>query len=400
MESIPLLTKFSKRQIDRIPLSSNRKLNQMTTQSVRNVSDWNQPPITYPSAQRIPNFNRNGQIQTERRVRGSGLYGRDWEARKNVKKDHMSKSVGILPDIRRGSNLRNGKTPDKFRTETYQRGNMANNPSYNRRNMNRSMTGLDHPQMQRKFSEINNNNWGNQTFDLGQNQIIPHSQQNNILSFKKELSNDHEMYRTPYNGLRKIQSTLSHMPHLSPNMPNFENPLQKSREFQSMQQLPFPPKRSSIDSHAQASQRDLLNMSHIAPSVYMNPEPRSFSEEDMEHRLTLLFRKMLVFSSKIDTLKEKIITNNPDFSSYRLFVKFSGEKKTKMDVVGLMDFFHAFNFEFGSVFVEKVMIFLSKYMLDGQSSFAEGTGDEEGYEGYADHYGNMDSRYYQFDKLL
>jgi len=132
----------------------------------------------------------------------------------------------------------------------------------------------------------------------------------------------------------------------------------------------------------------------------MNPEPRSFSEEDMEHRLTLLFRKMLVFSSKIDTLKEKIITNNPDFSSYRLFVKFSGDKKTRMDVVGLMDFFHAFNFEFGSVFVEKVMIFLSKYMLDGQSSFAEGTGDEEGYEGYADQYGNMDSRYYKFDKLI
>jgi hypothetical protein len=119
----------------------------------------------------------------------------------------------------------------------------------------------------------------------------------------------------------------------------------------------------------------------------MNPEPRSISEEDMEHRLVLLFRKMLVFSSKIESLKEKIIINNPDFSCYKIFVNFSGERNTKMDIIGLCDFFAAFNFNFGEGFVEKVMIFLSKYRIEGQSSFAEGTGDEDMYDPQVDQNG-------------
>jgi hypothetical protein len=291
-------------------------------------------------------------------------------------------------------------------------------------NYNDRMKGKGHT-MHRKFSEIpDGNNWKNKTFDFGQERRSHISQPNNILSFKKEGSNEQDLHGQYHwsqyqngknNGLRAVQSNLSHMLPSPKMVPNYDSQIQRSKEFHSMQQLPMPymqipMKRTSIDmdnvqgsggknygqfpnqNNPSYSQRDLLNMSHIAPSVIMNPEPRSFSEEDMEHRLTLLFRKMLVFSSKIDTLKDKIISNNPDFSSYRLFVKFSGEKKTRMDVIGLMDFFHAFNFDFGSNFVEKVMIFLSKYQLDGQSSYAEGIGDEEGYEAHFENYGTLDSR--------
>lgn len=181
-----------------------------------------------------------------------------------------------------------------------------------------------------------------------------------------------------------------------PGLNTAQNNKLNGQEANSMPQMPMPymrvpQKRASIELNNSEknfsryqnspSQIDLLNTSQtIAPSVYMNPEPRSFSEEDMEHRLVLLFRKMLVFSSKIESLKEKIIVNNPDFSSYRLFMRFSGDRKTRMDLIGLCDFFAAFNFGFGEGFVEKVMIFLSKYRLEGPSSFAEGTGDEEGYE--------------------
>lgn len=248
------------------------------------------------------------------------------------------------------------------------------------------LKGLD-----RKFSEVPRSaKWAHRTMDLGQSQHGAETDPNNILSFKKDSFQNQETPKQSWNRqgpgeiarLRTVQSNLSQT-RPGRDMQGVQVGVSYSQVRQprtSIEEHQMPPSFSQIQ--VNPSQRDLLNMSQtIAPSVYMNPEPRSFSEEDMEHRLTLLFRKMLVFSSKIDTLKEKIIANNPNFSSYRLFVRFSGERKTHMDLLGLSDFLRAFNFDFGSVFVEKMMIFLSNYQLEGPSSFAEGTGDEDGIEG-------------------
>lgn len=103
-------------------------------------------------------------------------------------------------------------------------------------------------------------------------------------------------------------------------------------------------------------------------------EAQSISQEDMEKRLVLLFRKMIVFSSKIESLKEKILKTNPDFSSYRLFMNFSGSDNNKMDQMGLYQFFQFFGFNHEPHYIKKIMIYLSKFKIEEQSGFCEGMG--------------------------
>lgn len=381
-------------------------MNTYTTQSVRN-NDNNWQGGYHQLSQRNTQNQRN--LQGERRMRTSLLTGRE-----QIPRNHMSRSVGILPNMQR----KISKTPkrqDQFNTE--------NNGRYPGKGINRSMTGLDMSRNNqgynnaKKFSDVPEN-WAHKTMDYNRPRGSHLSQ--NIVSFKKDASYENDFYNRSHRGispqipphprLRTVQSNLSHIMR-SPNQINpayeaHQQPI-SSMDFQNMQSMSISrgmaQKRTSIDSdinqqkfpqfQSSPSQMDLLNTSQtIAPSVYMNPEPRSFSEEDMEHRLTLLFRKILVFSSKIDSLKEKIIINNPDFSSYRLFVRFSGDKKTKMDLMGLVDFFQAFNFNFGVPFIEKIMIFLSKYQLNSQSSFAEGMGKEDFQDPNFDPFGANENR--------
>lgn len=382
LESVPLLTKFSKRNIDKAPLHTQNHLNAFATQSVRNVeqSHFREAPFARSQfhTERVPHAHL-----LNKRPPTPNLADRNWE------RNNMSRSVGLLPRVQRTSS-RMRRTIEKPRPNP-RRPPVLTTP------MQRSMTGLERrklakPPMRRaldrKFSEIpHSTKWAHRTMDWGQSHGANETDPNNILSFKKDSSYEQETpaksWNRPATGeisrLRTVQSNLSQArPAQHLQVPISYSQVRQPRT--SIEENQMPPSFSQV--HANPSQKDLLNTSQtIAASVYMNPEPRSFSEEDMEHRLTLLFRKMLVFSSKIDTLKDKIVVNNPSFSSYRLFVRFSGERRTHMDLLGLTDFFRAFNFDFGTIFVEKMMIFLSNYQLDGPSSFAEGTGDEDAFDG-------------------
>ena len=147
------------------------------------------------SQRNTPN-QRNLQT-SERRMRTSLLTGR--EPREQMPRNHMSRSVGILPNMQR----KISKTPkrmEQFKTE--------NNQRYSGKGINRSMTGLDmprknfgyHPHMQRKFSEVPDaNNWVHKTLDVNRPRGS-HISQNNILSFKKEASYENELYNRSHRG--------------------------------------------------------------------------------------------------------------------------------------------------------------------------------------------------------
>lgn len=99
-------------------------------------------------------------------------------------------------------------------------------------------------------------------------------------------------------------------------------------------------------------------------SILMTLENNSVGMEDMENRLILLFRKIIVFSSKIESLKRKIFKKNPEFSIYELFRQFAGQGALRIGEEGLIDLFANFDFHFSEIFVKKFIL-----MLKGASSY-------------------------------
>lgn len=408
LETTEYLSKFRKKTREAPPAQSERGINAFGTQSVRNAQPGWTSNREVPYAQSHYNAGRLPvRAVAEKRAASRREWERErhWDAqlqrRVEPKPGAMSKSVGLLPRVSRQSS-RVKQVPEGSQTQPWRPGNTQ-------AKMNRSMTGLEarnsqrppvRRAMHRKFSEIPRAaKWAHRTMDLnhqaghinlghltgplGPKQSTKQlgREQSNTLSFKKEQETEgapaNAPAHEPTRALRTVQSNLS-VARVQRELGGGGPPMSYSqvRQRRKSEEAQLPLSFSQV--HANPSQMNLLNTSQsIAPSVYMNPEPRSFSEEDLEHRLTLLFRKMLVFSSKIDTLKEKIMQNNPNFSSYKLFARFSGDRRTHMGLAGLAEFFRVFNFDFGARSVEKFLIFLSKYQLDARSSFAEGTGDEE-----------------------
>ena len=88
-----------------------------------------------------------------------------------------------------------------------------------------------------------------------------------------------------------------------------------------------------------------------------------FSLEDMESNLVLLFKKILVFSSKIDSLKVKIMKRNPEFSIISIFQTFCDLKTRRIDLQGIKEFTQTFGFEFSSYYLERIFIYLSGYRI-------------------------------------
>ena len=61
-----------------------------------------------------------------------------------------------------------------------------------------------------------------------------------------------------------------------------------------------------------------------------NNEPKS-----VEELIGTLLKRVLVFSSKIKSLKKKILKANPNFSSFDIFREFSDPKTHKMNLEDL-----------------------------------------------------------------
>ena len=106
-------------------------------------------------------------------------------------------------------------------------------------------------------------------------------------------------------------------------------------------------------------------------SLLLNLENNSVGMEDMENRLILLFRKIIVFSSKIESLKKKIFKKNADFSIYELFRQFAGRGALRIDERGLVELFATFDFHFSDLYVRKFILMLKGTSKSVQDSMVQ-----------------------------
>jgi hypothetical protein len=81
----------------------------------------------------------------------------------------------------------------------------------------------------------------------------------------------------------------------------------------------------------------------------------------------MLIKKVLVYSSKIESIKKKIIRQNPKFTAISMFEEFSIDKQ-RLSLEGLYQLFQAFGFHPPSISIYKIMIFLSNYVLESTQS--------------------------------
>jgi hypothetical protein len=90
---------------------------------------------------------------------------------------------------------------------------------------------------------------------------------------------------------------------------------------------------------------------------------QQFSLEDLELNLMNLFKKILVFSSKIDSLKVKILKRNPEFSVISIFQTFCDLSTRRIDLQGIKEFTQTFGFDFSFYFLIRVFVYLSGYRI-------------------------------------
>lgn len=91
------------------------------------------------------------------------------------------------------------------------------------------------------------------------------------------------------------------------------------------------------------------------------PDTQSISREDLENKLLSLFKKMLVYCSKIEALKEKLLGSKNEFSVYSLFKRFCIKKREMMTPIEFSNFTRMFGFKFSQQIVVKMMLFLKRF---------------------------------------
>ena len=101
----------------------------------------------------------------------------------------------------------------------------------------------------------------------------------------------------------------------------------------------------------------------LHPNV-LSPAPptRTLSETDLAHRLTNLFKKTLVYSSKIESLKKKILRQNPGFSAEPFFLVFASYPE-HLAAEDLFMLFRAFKLKLAPLAVGKIMLYLASHHL-------------------------------------
>lgn len=91
------------------------------------------------------------------------------------------------------------------------------------------------------------------------------------------------------------------------------------------------------------------------------PDTNSISKEDLESKLLAMFKKILVYCSKINAIKHKILKNNAGFSAYSIFKQFCIRKKEIMTNIEFANFTQYFGFSFSQLIIIKMMSFLKRF---------------------------------------
>ena len=145
----------------------------------------------------------------------------------------------------------------------------------------------------------------------------------------------------------------------------------KNRNFSPVNSNGYSLQMNQVPSRAQGSSPQRVGIRNASPTWshsvagrnYQANGFRQYSKEDMENRLVTLIKKILVFSSKIESLKKKILRQNPSFSAAPLFKEFSSTPD-QINLEELYLLFQAFGFNLPSLFVYRIMIYLSGYRLE------------------------------------
>lgn len=106
---------------------------------------------------------------------------------------------------------------------------------------------------------------------------------------------------------------------------------------------------------------------HSTMSVHLQPKTPSrfspnhiLSEIDLAHKLTNLFKKTLVYSSKIESLKKKILRQNPRFLAEPIFLVFASFPE-HLSAEDLFMLFRAFKLKLAPLAVGKIMLYMTGY---------------------------------------
>lgn len=76
--------------------------------------------------------------------------------------------------------------------------------------------------------------------------------------------------------------------------------------------------------------------------------------------LAMFFRKILVFNSKLEGLKQKLFAQNSGFDCPKLFEDFARENPERMSMEDLMTFFRSLEFNYSPQIVYKILLYLTR----------------------------------------
>lgn len=131
---------------------------------------------------------------------------------------------------------------------------------------------------------------------------------------------------------------------------------------------------NSAQGNEPASRSVVNSLQRRSDTLTWIPDTQSISKEDLENKLLSLFKKVLVYCSKIQLLKEKLLKSKSEFSVYGLFKRFCIKKRELMTPIEFSNFTRLFGFRFPQQTIIKMMLFLKRFktfMKEGQSGKLE-----------------------------
>ena len=317
-------------------------------------------PQTNNRPDQSPNLNRNNNYDRNfnKVPRQRGPFVRNnFGPRSRNNSRNTSPFVGRLRDIspnNRNLSCNEGKRRVFHRAETLPVIPIQN-VSMNYQNINSPEDYQLNPKNSRFFKniEIHRSDLGHGSLER---EIRPDGQRRSFNQNNNPYSNDNRVY----------SQSQAQLPHLPQPGQSFGGPGHFQNRSASYTDIGYD-SHLGIDFQSQPrniNRRDISDPTNFESGQTMNRsllltlENNSVGMENMENRLILLFRKIIVFSSKIESLKKKIFKKNADFSVYELFRQFAGQGALHIDEQGLVELFATFDFHFSELYVRKFILML------------------------------------------
>ena len=116
-----------------------------------------------------------------------------------------------------------------------------------------------------------------------------------------------------------------------------------------------------------AQQRNIYQ-SEFQPRLMNN---QKIINKSMRNVLLMFFRKVLVFNSKLEGLKQKLYRSGSNFSIRAIIDRLISQNNTNLDLNDLNDFFMGLNFNYNSQNINKVMMYCSRTPQRASQIFVE-----------------------------